>query len=76
MPKSVGIPTFISRINTSSENYKARTIFIFHHFTFYKEQLKFDAQLKFYNLRACLQNLQPGKIDISMHRYYVDQLEY
>ena len=40
----VGILTFISRINTTSESYKARKIFFFHHFTFY-EQLKCHAQL-------------------------------
>ena len=59
MPTIVGILTFISRINTTSESFKARKIFISHHFTFY-EQLKFHAQLiwaskKFYNLGAkCL----------------------
>ena len=40
----VGILTFIRLINTVSENFKARKIFIFQHFTFY-EQLKFHAQL-------------------------------
>ena len=44
MPTIVGILTFISRINTVSESFKARTIFIFSHFAFY-EQLKFHAQL-------------------------------
>ena len=38
----VGILTFISRGNTS-ENFKARKIFIFHHFSFY--EVKFYAQL-------------------------------
>ena len=44
MPTIVGILTFRSMINTTSESSKARTNFIFHHFTFY-EQLKFYAQL-------------------------------
>ena len=51
-----GILTFISRINTKSENFKARKNF-FYRFSFY-EQLKFHAKLssaqkKFYNLEAC-----------------------
>ena len=54
----VGILTFISMINTTSESLKARNVFIFQHFSFY-EQLKFHVNLswarkKFYNLRACL----------------------
>ena len=44
MPTIVGILTFISRINTSSESLKAKKIYIFQHFCFY-EQLKFCAQL-------------------------------
>ena len=43
MPTIIGILTFI-RINTSSESFKARNIFVFQHFTFY-QQLKFHAQL-------------------------------
>ena len=42
--KIVGILTFSSRINTASENFNARNILIFQHFSFYK-QLKFHAQL-------------------------------
>ena len=42
MPTIVGILTFISMINTTSENLKARKVFIFQHFSFY-EQLKFHA---------------------------------
>ena len=41
MPTIVGILTFISRIHTASESFKARKILIFHHFTFY-EQLNFS----------------------------------
>ena len=41
MPTIVGILTFISMINTTSESSKA---FIFQNFSFY-EQLKFHAQL-------------------------------
>ena len=38
------ILSFISPINTTSESLKARTVFIFQHFSFY-EQLKFHAHL-------------------------------
>ena len=56
MPTIVGILTFISLINTTSERLKARNFFICRYFSFY-EQLKFHAQLiwawtKFYNLGA------------------------
>ena len=44
MPTIVGILTFISMINTTSENLKARKIFNFQHFRLY-EQLKSHAQL-------------------------------
>ena len=43
MPTVVGILTFISIINTTSERHKARD-FICQYFSFY-EQLKFSAQL-------------------------------
>ena len=43
MPTVVGILTFKSIINTTSERHKARD-FICQHFSFY-EQLKFSAQL-------------------------------
>ena len=43
-PTIVGILTFISRINTTSESLKARKISVFQHFSFY-DQLKFYAQL-------------------------------
>ena len=39
----VGILTFMSRINTTSERLKARNLFICGYFSFY-EQLKFRAQ--------------------------------
>ena len=45
MPTVVGILTFICRINTISEGFKARKIVIFHHFTFY-EHLKFHSTKK------------------------------
>ena len=56
MPTTVGILTFISMINTTSERFKARNFFIFWYFSF-NEQLKFRVQLswawkKFYNLGA------------------------
>ena len=56
MPTIVGILTFISMINTTSERLKARNFFICPYFSFYK-QLKFLAQLsraqkQFYNLGA------------------------
>ena len=44
MPTIVGILTFISMINTTSEIFKARSFLIFRKFSFY-EQLKFRAQL-------------------------------
>ena len=40
----IGILTFISMINTSSESLKAKQIFIFQHCSFY-EQLNLHAQL-------------------------------
>ena len=39
MPTIVGILTFISSINTTSESFKARNILTFHYVSFY-EQLK------------------------------------
>ena len=44
MPTIVGILTFISMINTTSEMHKARNFFICRYFSF-NEQLKFCAQL-------------------------------
>ena len=44
MPTTVGILTFISMINTTSESLKAKQVFNFQHISFY-EQLKFHAQL-------------------------------
>ena len=44
MPTIVGILTFISRINTTSESLKARKICVFQDSSFY-EQLNFYAQL-------------------------------
>ena len=44
MPTMVGILTFISMINTTSERHKARNFFICRYFSVY-EQLKFRAQL-------------------------------
>ena len=44
MPTIVGILTFISMINISSERLKARNFFICQYFSF-NEQLKFCAQL-------------------------------
>ena len=43
MPTMVGILTFMSMINTTSESLKARKVFIFQHVSFY-DQLKFHAQ--------------------------------
>ena len=58
MPTIVGILTFISMINTTSERLKARNFIALRYFSFY-EQLKFHAQLswawkKFLNLGAWL----------------------
>ena len=44
MPTIVGILTFISMINATSERLKAINFFICQYFSFY-EQLKFHAQL-------------------------------
>ena len=44
MPTIVGILTFISMINTTSESWKARNVFIFQHFGFY-EQWKLHTHL-------------------------------
>ena len=44
MPTIVGILTFISRINATSERLKARKVFVSRYISFY-EQLKFHAQL-------------------------------
>ena len=44
MPAIVGILTYISMINTTSERLKARNFFICQYFSVY-EQLKFRAQL-------------------------------
>ena len=44
MPTIVGILTFISMINASSDSLKARIVLIFQQFSFY-EQLNFHAQL-------------------------------
>ena len=44
MPTIVGILTFISMINTTSERLKERNFFLCRYFSFY-EQLKFRAQL-------------------------------
>ena len=56
MPTIVGILTFISMINTTSERFKVRHFFICRYFSFY-EQLKVCAPLscawkKFHNLGA------------------------
>ena len=45
----VGILTFVSRINTTSECFKQEKNDVFHYFTFYK-QLKFHAQLSMKNV--------------------------
>ena len=51
MPKIVGILTFISRVNTPTESFKARNTNLFHRFSFY-EQLKY-----FYSLIAITKTL-------------------
>ena len=42
MPTIVGILTFISMINTTSDSQKARKVYMFQHFSFH-EQLKLYA---------------------------------
>ena len=44
IPTTVGILTFIRRINTASDSLKSCTIYVYLHVSFY-EQLKFHAQL-------------------------------
>ena len=61
MPTIVGILTFISTINTTSERLKTRNVFICRYFSVY-EQLKFRAQLswawkEFFKLGACIQTV-------------------
>ena len=45
MPTIVGILTFISMINTTSERLKARNFFICQYFSFYEQFKKIRAQL-------------------------------
>ena len=46
VPTIVGILTFISMINATSDSLKARRAFIFQHFSFYDhEQLEYHAEL-------------------------------
>ena len=45
MPTIIGILTFISIINTTSESLKARKVVIFQLISFY-DQLRFHAQLR------------------------------
>ena len=53
MPTSVGILTFISMINTTSERLKASNFFICLYFSFYVQCVQLSwAWKKFYNLRA------------------------
>ena len=77
MPTIVGIWTFISRINTSSERLKARNTDLFQHFSFY-EQLKSYAQLswarkKFYNLRArlCCVQINKRQTSLGIHSNFI-----
>ena len=55
MTTIVAILTFTSRMNTTSDSFKARTIFIFHHFTFH-EWLKFSCSVKH---EKCIITSQP-----------------
>ena len=75
MPSIVGILTFISMINTTSEGLKARNFFICPDFIFY-EQLKFHAQLswawkKFYNLGA---RLPDKSVDIESRYFFLNYI--
>ena len=75
MPTIVGILTFTSMINTTSERLKARNFFICRYFSVY-EQVKFRAQMsgawkRFYNLGAnlnlfhiCCSKLHPVLIEM------------
>ena len=57
MPTIVGILTFISMINKTSQSLKARKVFIFLHFGFY-QQLKFHSQLSW--AQKSFITLRPG----------------
>ena len=46
IPTIIGILTFISRINTTSESFKESTIFMFQHFSF-MSTLNFMSQLSY-----------------------------
>ena len=46
MPTVVGILTFISRINTTSESFKQDKICILQYFTFYKVKFSCSGQIK------------------------------
>ena len=61
MPTIVGILTFISMINTTSERLKARNFFICRYFSFY-EQLKFRAQLSWAWKKGFFLTSGPGSI--------------
>ena len=53
MPNLVGILTFISMINTTSESLEARIVFIFPHSSFY-DQLKFHAHANELSMKKVL----------------------
>ena len=51
MATIVGILTFISMINKTSENLKARKIIIFQHLSFYKQLSLVEHEISFITLR-------------------------
>ena len=59
MPTIVGILTFISMINTTSESFKARNSLFFHYFQCYK-QLKFHVQVELSMKKIILPDLDPS----------------
>ena len=50
MPTADGILTFISMINTASESFKARKIFIFQHLPFMSFEISCSVELKVKNV--------------------------
>ena len=68
MPTIVGILTFISMINITSERLKARNFFICQYFSFFYEHLKFHAQLSWaWNFFIAL-----GPV----HRYVIPDIQW
>ena len=71
MPTVVGILSFISMINTTSESLKSKKVFIFHHFSLY-EQFTFHAQ---YIKKNSLENTMRVDIQCIGNSFDPEQLD-